>query len=67
MAATIVATGFVTGVNQPGNGSFTEVTVGYGDVINATTYKPTETQDPRLPAGLEYNLFMLGLLETKIK
>lgn len=30
------------------------------DLIEVTTYKPTQTQDPRLPTGNSYNVFMIS-------
>ena len=49
----------VFGVNKPGDATFTTYEVHNGDQIGSTTYTPTKTQNPSVPAGLSYNCFML--------
>ncbi|MEO1257582.1 MAG: hypothetical protein AAFZ15_02260 [Bacteroidota bacterium] len=49
----------VMGVNRPGHPDFDTYTVQNGDQIGSTTYTPTKTQNPSVPAGNSYNCFML--------
>ena len=50
---------FVFAVKKPGDPSFDTYTVGNGDQIESTTYTPSPTQNPLVPAGTTYDCLKL--------
>ena len=58
-AIVICKDNLVSGVNWRGEGSSETYYVANGDSVSYGVYNPEHTQNPKVPAGLKYNLFML--------
>ncbi|MEL6536741.1 MAG: hypothetical protein AAFQ98_15085, partial [Bacteroidota bacterium] len=49
----------VMGINDPNNASADSFTLDFNEAIGSAKYKPTKTQNPKTPAGEEYDCFTI--------